>query len=239
MRHSLIICLLSLMVVTGCKKEEFVPIERERTALHIVGAAIIPASYDLNLDYFNVGTTVIDSFFYMRNWPTQGYADLESAGTEIDEFDNGKLFFTGTRENALGEIDTVFAQTDIQLLPNASASMFMYNDSGELKMSLIPDVLPVVADTMAAFRFANFNENFPSVSLQFQVTGSLISGVGFTTASGFSGLETPGNYVVDVIDDANGAIIATVGNVSLQAGKVYTYYLTGTLNSPNLGSYWH
>ncbi|HQS06241.1 MAG TPA: DUF4397 domain-containing protein [Daejeonella sp.] len=80
----------------------------------------------------------------------------------------------------------------------------------------------------AKLRFVNLAEGLASANLM--ITGGLVfaSNVAFGTASSFSEVD-PGTFALQTVMATSASTSASLGSFTLQAGKIYTIYTSGSL----------
>lgn len=214
--------LLSLFVAFGCKKDDPTKPVRERSYLHILGAAAPSDTFNITFDYYNADDIVISGFFYKRNFPLGGYADMMAAGTP-DEFGNGKLFMTATKNNIINATpDTILSPMEIALLPNEKATLVLADSIGKLKAKMYADVFP--SGTDANMRFLNLDARVASATLRASNGAWTIGGEGFL-GNGNIVTVPAGTYTIEVVNDDTGAVIASIANYTLSSWGGYTFYL--------------
>lgn len=220
---ALILLLLASTVLTSCdNNEDPVAIDRQRSFLHILGAANVD-TFNVKFDYFNVEDVVISNFYYRRNWPIQGYADLQAGGVP-DNFGNGKLFISGTRQAfANSPIDTVLQPKDIILNADEQATLCIADSMGTLVTLKITDNITFPSDTTALVRFINLASEQASSSLADQNGAFNQSGVGFLQHTDFQPMPF-GSAVFDVSDTSG---VTSSLSFYLSPRKAYSIYLSG------------
>ena len=141
MNKNLILLSLALFLfATACKKDDTIDPNRGRSYLHIVSTVQNTDTFDLNFNYYHVNNTVIGRFHFNRNWPLEGYADLEEGGTP-DEFGNGQLFCVGTVPTTVFGIpdDTVLYERPIVLTKNEKSTLCFADSAGTIAMKKFTD----------------------------------------------------------------------------------------------------
>ena len=224
-RNAAIVLLLLATTVlgTGCKEDPPVNVDRERSFLHILGGAAVD-TFDITFDYYNADNVVISNFYYMRNFPIQGYADLQATRPE-DEFGNGKNWMTAHRQPFANVApDTVLGPEELFLAPNEQATLCFADSLGKLVTLKISDNISFPNDTSAMVRFINLAPETSMAGLS-TADGSLNNlGVGFLQYTDFLPVN-PGARTVEVRDSSN-AIVSSAG-YWLNGRKAYTFYLSG------------
>lgn len=210
------------LLMAGCKDDDLKPLDRGRTNLHIVGA--VQDSFDLTFDYYNGDDVVIKDFYFNRNFPLIGYADMEAGGTP-DEFGNGKLYLMASKQPFINiAADTLMDPREIELLKDEKSTVVLADSVGSLRFLKIKDQIEFPTDTSAAVRFINVSNNYPTATLA-SVDGAVsIGNISFWNASDFIYVHH-GQYVVE-LRDSNGAVVTSI-NLWLGGRSAYTFFTAG------------
>lgn len=204
------------------------PPEWGRSNLHIVNVSETGGTFDLIFDYFNATTNVITSMEYQRNWPIEGYADLQEAG-EPAEDGSGLLYIMGFTQVPLGGTpDTIYGPKTTRLNEDEFATMCFYDSSGQMSTVKFTDVYatPADSDSVAVVRFINLKEDVTSAGMRNAGATLDIPNISWRSASDFR-TWTSGTYMVEVYDTGTGSAIYT-SSMEFEMGKVYTFVLSGT-----------
>ncbi|MEM0999007.1 MAG: DUF4397 domain-containing protein [Bacteroidota bacterium] len=230
MRAYTAVFLLAMIILAGCndEPEDVIPPVRERSFLHIVGGAET-ASFDITFDYFNADNKVIEDFFYQRNFPLEGYADLQAAGNTVDTFGNGQLFLTATRQPFANEApDTIAGPQAVTLMPNEKSTLAFADSAGTLKMLKFTDEYSFPDGATSAIRFINLSPNFPIASLSLSVNGNTVAEIANVNALSASNFINVGDDQILVeAKDGNGNLLSSI-NMWIGGGVAHTFYLSGT-----------
>jgi len=212
----------------GCDKEEDpTPPDWQRSYLHILGAAPALDSMNIVFDYYNADDVVISGFFYKRNWPISGYADLQAGGTP-DDFGNNRLFISVEEQDFVNGPNIVQAGPKaIVLAPDERSTICIADSAGQMVITKYQDNAPDMSSGVANLRFINLNDGQPLAGIQETNGGFSIANIEFLAASDYVQVA-PGTYTVEVTDDAGGVIGTT--NAFLTQGVNHTFYLSGTGN---------
>lgn len=218
-----LLILATTLFSTGCKDDEPVPVDRQRSYLHILGGAAV-SDFDITFDYYNADNVVIEDFSYKRNFPIQGYADLQ-ATREPDEFGNGKMYMTTTRQAFVNTpIDTVSPPKELFLVPDEQATLCFADSFGTLVTIKIVDNIEFPNDTTAMVRFINLAPETGTAGLS-TTDGSLNNtGLGFLQYTDFLPVNE-GVQIFEVLDSSNTVINSNA--YYLYGRKGYTFYLSG------------
>lgn len=214
--------LLSLLLAFGCKDDDTVTPVRERSYLHILGAAAPSDTFNITFDYYNADDIVINGFFYKRNFPIGGYADMMAAGTP-DEFGNGKLLLTITKNNFINATpDTLLQPSEIVLGAEEKATLVIADSLGSMRSRKYLDVYTNNAD--ANIRFLNLDASVASATFRASNGAWAVNAAPFLGSGDF--IQVPvGVYDIEVVNDDTGNVIATVSSYSLSNWGAYTFYL--------------
>lgn len=225
-KSSVVFLLMLAIAFVGCKKDDPKPPERLRSFMHIVSGAP-NKTFDITLDYYNADDLVIRDFDYHRNFPIEGYADLQAAGVP-DEFGNGKLFLSAESQPFLNVPATILLEPmEIVLEEEQLSTLYFADSSGQLVFRKVADSYSFPTDSATAVRFINMSEDNPAANVTTSDGTLNFSGLPFLEATDFVNVAR-GWYEVEVRDSAN-AITSTY-NWYMQAGSAYTLYLSGSGN---------
>jgi hypothetical protein len=170
-----------------------------------------PLKFFLNSDLVNNLAAVQygSSFGYIN-----AYAGLRTAN-----FDNA---LTGAQ---------ILSDT-MTLHQNVYYTLFLANTAAHPQTLLLTDSLSKPASGNASVRFVNLSPDAGSVDLQVKgATTTTIANKTFTGHSGFVSVSAGGSYSVQVNSTGTSTALASLSNVNLVSGGVYTIWLYGLKNS--------
>ena len=233
-------CTALLFLALACKKDGAIDPNRGRSYLHIISTVQNPPNYNLIFQYYKVTNTVIGSFHYNRNWPLEGYADLEEGGAG-DEFGNGKLFCLGIIPTTTVDVpdDTVMKEKAIVLTKDEKSTLCFTDSAGEIALVKFKDVYtnPVAGQT--SVRFINLHQGYAGTSLlSSNNTNINLSGNAFLGASAFVTVPS-GIYNFIVRGDAGGTTIGGASNLDFESESVYTIHFSNDNGTPVLNRFRH
>jgi len=209
-----VIGLFSLLL-TSCLKENKSPSSTPPTAL----LSFVQASPDQQpLDfYLNNNRVNAGAVYYGNNINCiSAYA-----GTRIANF-----YTAGTFNNILSGT--------ITLNPNTAYSLFLANKSTSPEIVLLTDTLNAPAAGFASVRFINLCPDAPaSVSLAIQGLQTLATNVPYKGYTTFMPVNGKTSYTFQVRQGTTNTVLATLPNVTLAAGSVYTIWFGGLAASTN------
>lgn len=227
MNRILLMALAFTLLSLGCKKEEdVVKPDRGRSYVHLLGA-VNTDTFDVGIDYYNSRDLVIEDFYYHRNFPMVGYADMEAAGIP-DSFGNGKLFFSLSRQPFANQSrDTIMQPRSVVFDRDAKATICFADSFGTKILVKYNDLLPAIDTANAMIRFLNLSAPVTSAELSTSDGAANFAGVAFAGESPFQAVA-PGLRTFEV-RDGNGSLVTTL-DVDVNPSLVYTFYLSGSSN---------
>lgn len=238
MRRILVFSVLGFFAVSGCKeRNDFDPPEFKDSWFHVASASSLVDTFSVIFDYWSVDDVVIPDYWFQKNWPISGYAEL-TAGGEPDEFGNGKLYVHAVKYISFPGInDTLGRKKDIILEPDGKSSGFFADSSGEVIFLKYEDTFTPPASGNTLVRFVNLEESVSSATLNATAGGALnISGISFRSASAYSEIAS-GTYTLQVVDEGTGSPVNTT-TLDIAEGGAYTFYLGGA-GSGSMAYYRH
>lgn len=148
------------------------------------------------------------------------YTELNSGSTNI------KISPAGTTTNVIDGTVTLEA--------NKNYSVFAIDSVSKIKAAVVMDDLTTPASGKAHVRFFHFAPNAPAVNIA--VTGgSVLFGnrtfndqAANASLAGFTAVDA-GTYNLEVRAAANNAVVLSLPNIPLTAGKIYTVFAKGFL----------
>lgn len=211
------------LLAVGCKKDDPTNPDRSRTYLHIVDA-VIADTFNLTFDYYNVNDVVIKDFVFHRNFPIVGYADMEAGGTP-DEFGNGKLYLTASRQPFLDVApDTIMAPREVELVKDEKSTIVLADSANSVRFLKIKDEFTFATDTTAGIRFINVSNLHPTATLASADGAIAIPNVAFWDNSDFAYFPH-GQYDIE-LRDSNGGVMMTI-SLWLSGKTAYSFFVAG------------
>lgn len=122
--------------------------------------------------------------------------------------------------------ESVFTETT-NLENDKAYSYFLINDYPNLAGLLVQDDLSLTSAEKAFVRFVNLSPDAGALDLVVSGGPVLASDKGFKTASQFISTDAK-PVTLELKDRASGAVIASLKDVTLTAGKIYTLVAAGT-----------
>ncbi|MEZ4826009.1 MAG: hypothetical protein R3C61_06905 [Bacteroidia bacterium] len=224
--------LLALALTAGCEEETFKPIPpRERTFLHFLNVYSGIPAVDIRLISFEEKRTVADAVTFKNAWPSTGYASMLTT-PDPDSID-GKGGITIDFLDSNTKKPIVPART-LKLAADVNSTICLVDSFGKPLIVKTVDNMPDYVPGKAFVRFMNLNYTVLSVSLVSEDDSVSITKLNFLNYSSFS--ETsPGTKKFFFKNDFSGNTIGTISNVDIQAGKVYSFFLTNQSGLPSVG----
>ncbi|MBS1528092.1 MAG: DUF4397 domain-containing protein [Bacteroidetes bacterium] len=209
-----VVCLLSVMLLSSCLKDNvnYAQPPIPTALVSFVVAATDQPPLDL---YFNNNRV---------NSAPLGY------GSELDYF----RAYTGQRTvNIYNDASStkLFSDT-INLKKDSVYSLFLVSNLQHLQTLLIPDSISAPSAGNAAVRFVDVSPDAPAADLL--QNGSVVaSNKTFKGYSSFVQLKGNTSYNFVVQQHGSSTTLASLSNVQLNAGFVYTIWLHGLANTSN------
>lgn len=155
-----------------------------------------------------------------------------SMGSSISPYFNISTGANTFKFTTASSIDALLSKT-VTLDAEKAYSLFLINDVPNLDGLLIEDNLSSTSADKAFIRFINLSPDGTELELAETVGGTLIGARPYKSASDFIATDAK-KYSFDLKDKASGAIIATLKDVTLTAGKMYTIAACGMLQPGDL-----
>ncbi len=234
-RPAAILLIVLAFTLVGCKEEGPVDVNRARSYLHISSAAE-GNPFDVTFDYYNADNVVIEDFFFKRNFPNVGYANLE-ATDELDQFGNGAMWLSLSRQPFVNQDpDTILQPSTLSLIADERASLFFVDSLGSMTLLKLVDNFSFTdADTDAKIRFINLASEVDAAGIE-SLDGNINqTGIGFLQNTDFMNVGT-GNQDIEITDAGGNVIVSQTFSFFPRAA--YTIYLGGNGNG-SLGWYRH
>ncbi|WP_295673975.1 DUF4397 domain-containing protein [uncultured Mucilaginibacter sp.] len=137
------------------------------------------------------------------------------------------LFFT----NSLNTITTA----TVTLVANNAYSLFLANTSAHPEIVLLNDTLNRPASGNASIRLVNLSPDASAVDLKVQGGQVLVSNKAFKGYSSFLPISGQTNYTFQIMQTGTNTVLATLPNVPISNGFVYTILFHGLANTTNNG----
>ncbi len=143
--------------------------------------------------------------------------------------------YTGKRNTNFYNHSTgnVILSDTVHLNQNVYYSLFLVNTVAHPQTLLLTDSITRPAAGSAGIRFVNLSPDAPAVDLVVTGGAVLVPNKAFKGYSSFA--NTPGNtsYNLEVRQAGTSTVLATLPNVTLNSGFVYTIWLRGLVASAN------
>lgn len=119
----------------------------------------------------------------------------------------------------------------INLDANRYYSIFLSNSVSTPDVMLLKDTLDRPANNMAAVRFVNLSTNAPAVDLGIQGGATLASNKGYKSYTTFIPVTGNTSYTLEARQAGTSTVLASISNVQLQSGSIYTVWLHGLIGT--------
>lgn len=144
-----------------------------------------------------------------------GYLDI-NAGVR-----NVKVNVTGTQTTVIG--------ADLNIMANTAYSAFAVNTVANLEPIILVDNLSTPASGKAHVRFIHLSPDAPAVDITLTDGTVVFGNVAFKGSVDFTPLDA-GTYPLQVRVAGTSTVALDLGNITLQAGKIYTVFARGLLS---------
>jgi hypothetical protein len=115
----------------------------------------------------------------------------------------------------------------INLLQNTNYSLFLVNTVSQPGILLLTDTLNKPSAGNAAIRFINLSPDAQSVDLVVKGGATLVSNRSFKGYSSFLPIQVNTGYTFEVHKAGSGTVLATLPNINLTTGGLYTIWFHG------------
>lgn len=136
----------------------------------------------------------------------------------------GSRYFGITKQDSIKYISTLTAN----LKPNAYYSIFALDSLGKSSILVVEDQLTVPTVDKATIRFINLSPDSSSLNLQLVGDSNPLFGAkAFKQYSEFINIPAAESATFEVKDSDSNLVKATLSNIKLEKGKVYTIWARG------------
>ncbi len=120
---------------------------------------------------------------------------------------------------------------NITLNPNMAYTLFLTNTVSKPQLLLLADTLNKPAATDAAIRFVAVSPDAPAVDFAIQGGVVLAANKSFQSYSSFINVPGKNTYTFEIRKAGTNIVLATLPNIPIVAGYVYTIWFGGLVNS--------
>jgi hypothetical protein len=206
----LTIILFSAFSFTACSDDEdpITPDPTPKAKVMVIHASPDAPGVDLLVDNNVVGTNL--------TFPNNtGYVEVDAGIRNI------KVNVTGTQTTVIG--------ADLNILGNVAYSAFAVNTVANLEPLILVDNLATPASGKAHVRFIHLSPDAPAVDITLADGTVIFDNVDFKGSVDFTPLDA-GTYPLQVRVAGTSTVALDLGNITLQAGKIYTVFARGLLS---------
>jgi hypothetical protein len=116
---------------------------------------------------------------------------------------------------------------NIQLNANTNYSLFLANKPSQPEVVMLTDTINQPAAGNASIRFVNLSPDAPAVDLSVTSGSVLVANKAYKGFSSFIPVKGNTTYNFQVLQTGTNTVLATLPNISLNAGSVYTVWFHG------------
>lgn len=191
--------------LTSCKKNDDGEIAKGQAKVKMVNASLADVHQDVYLDDEKL-TTVALAF-----GETSEYLKIPSG--------NRNVSYTGTNNTT--------TDTSLNFTPSITYTTFLVtNKKGELEIVSYEDNLSNTESTKAKIKLINLTPNFTTgINVMVQAGTQFVNGLLFKEASNYFTVDAGLNLKYNVVGSGS---IKTINAASLEGGKIYTIWFSGT-----------
>ncbi|WP_162276914.1 DUF4397 domain-containing protein [Mucilaginibacter pedocola] len=159
------------------------------------------------------------------------YLDANKANVYSFGFGNGIDYvsaYTGKRtaKFTTAGTQTVYKSDTLTLNQNRYYSLFLTNTTGNEQLLLLSDTIAKPADGKAGVRLINLSPDAPAVDLVIKDGATVVANKAFKAYSGFVPVAS-NKYTLEIRQAGTATVLATLTNVNLSNGSLYTVWLQG------------
>ncbi len=199
---------LLMLILPSCSKPAITTnLNTPQAALNVVQACPDEAALDLLINNSRVGQTAITYTQFT------GYFAL-NAGNNIVSFNNDAT------------MQQILADT-VSFDPNTIHTLFLTNTVSKPQVFALTDTLVAPVSGNASVRFVDVSPDAPAVDLVVKAGATLVSNRSFKGYSSFAAIPANIFYNFEVHKAGTSTVLATLSNVKINAGFVYTIWFHG------------
>lgn len=164
--------------------------------------------------------------------PLDFYLDQNMANNYPIKYGNGLDYiraYTGKRTAAFYVAGTQqkYASADIKVAADSTYSLFLSNVASKPDILLTRDTLTQPTSGMATVRFINLSADAPAADLAVTGGAVLVANKAYQSVSKFVPIAGGSKYTLEIRQAGTTTVLATLTDVSLRSGSVYTVWLQG------------
>lgn len=159
------------------------------------------------------------------------YLDGNKANAYSFGFGNGIDYigaYTGKRTAKFtpAGAQTTYKADTLTFVQNRYYSLFLANTAGHEEFVLLTDTVAKPAESKAGIRLINLSTDAPAIDLVIKDGATLVTNKGYKAFSGFVPVAAA-KYTLEIHQAGTSTVLATIANVNLNNGSLYTIWLQG------------
>jgi Domain of unknown function (DUF4397) len=161
--------------------------------------------------------------------------NLKITSFNYTQYTNYLPFYVGERALTFNPInaDNALIQSNVSLEENKTYSVFVINKLASIETFVVEDKVAVPASGKTMVRFINLSPDAPAVDINIKDDNSaLFQNQAFKQATDFKEIDAD-TYNFEVKATGSNNVLATVPNVTLREGGIYTIVSRGFNNPPS------
>lgn len=130
--------------------------------------------------------------------------------------------------------NTIIKSDTLTLVKDKAYSLFLINAVATPELFLLRDTIAQPAANTASVRFLNLSTDAPAADLAIQGGTTLVTNRGYKGYSSFIAVPAANNASFEIRRAGTTTVLATITNVDLRAGSVYTVWLQGLASATDV-----
>jgi len=131
-----------------------------------------------------------------------------------------------------GTLNAITSAT-ITVVPNNAYSLFLANIASKPEVVLLTDTLSKPTPGNASVRLVDLSPDAPNVDLVVQGGATLVPNRTFKGYSSFTPITGKSSYTFQIVKTGTSNVLATLSNVTINSGFVYTILFDGLATTTN------
>ncbi len=132
---------------------------------------------------------------------------------------------------------TTMTEQSINVIADKTYSVFVLNDGTQFSVLSLSDISPLAVPDKSRVRFINLSPDSPAVDIVITNNAASPVFIGHNYKSFSEYIEMDSQvYSFDVINQADGTVLASVPNIVLASGKYYSLVAQGFSSAPPVGN---
>lgn len=198
--------------------------------------SLLATSCSKSVGYGNTPAPSLSGIFFIQASPDQPALDMIISNNKINNTAinyGGSIGYFNVYSGAVpvffqanGTAKQIFSDT-INFVKNTKYSMFLVNTVSKPGVFLMTDTLVAPAPGKASLRFVNVSPDAPAADLVIKGGATLVPNKTYKGFSSFVPIAGNQTYTLEVHQTGTNTVLATLSNVTLSTGFLYTVWFHG------------